>query len=272
MHVANFAKIAVFALALLLLEMAAPAAPAYAQGVAVNNIQIVGLKNLDQSIVLNALTIKPGQEISGNVLTELNRNSELLYATGYFQEPPQLSLDYLEGMTILVIEVLENPVFREVQFTGNTIYSDEELQEHITLTPGEVTNLRRLEDDIAVGVLGKYSEDGYVGAYIVEFALSTLEEDTGTVYVTIGEGVVDDIVFEGNEKTKESLLRMVVGRQVKTGELLAKDGVEKAMQDLYNMGIFEQVEPTMEPSVTPGNLILKFAVTEQFVCCIQNVL
>lgn len=262
MPIANFAKIAIFALALLLLEMAAPAAPAFAQGVVVNNTQIVGLKNLDQSIVLDALTIKPGQEISGNVLTELNRNSELLYATGYFQEPPALSLDYFEGKTILVIEVLENPVFREVKFSGNTIYSSEELQEFISLTPGEVTNLRRLEDDIAVGVLGKYSEGGYVGAYIVEFALSTLEEDAGTVYVTIGEGVVDDIVFEGNEKTKESLLRMVVGRQVKTGELLAKDGVEKAMQDLYNMGIFEQVEPTMQPSVTPGNLVLKFTVTE----------
>ncbi len=262
MPVANFAKISFFALVLLLLEMAAPPAPAYAQGVVINNIQMVGLKHLDQSIVLDALTIKPGQEITGNVLTELNRNSELLYATGFFQEPPRLSLDYFEGKTILVIEVLENPVFREVKFSGNTIYTDEELQEYITLTPGEVTNLRQLEDDIAVGVLGKYSEDGYVGAYIVEFALSTLEEDRGTVYVTIGEGKVDSIAFEGNEKTKESLLRMVVGRQVTTGELLRKGAVEKAMQDLYNMGIFEQVEPTMEPSVTPGNLVLKFVVTE----------
>jgi outer membrane protein insertion porin family len=134
--------------------------------------------------------------------------------------------------------------------------------QHITQTPGEVTNLRQLEEDISLGILGRYAEDGYVGAYIVEFALSTLEEDAGTVYVTISEGIVEDVVFEGNEKTKESLLRMVVGRQIELGQVLQKGAVEEAMQDLYNLGIFEQVEPTMDPAPTGGNVILRFSLVE----------
>lgn len=238
------------------------AVPSRAQGVLVNNIQITGLVNLDQAIVIDALSIKPGQEITGNVLTELNNNSEALYATGFFQEPPQLSLDYYEGKTILLISVLENPIFKDVVFTGNTIFPTDQLRALISQKPGEVTNLMQLEKDITDGILGLYVDQGYVGAYIQEFALSTLEADAGTVYITISEGMVDDITFEGNNKTKTSLLKMIVGRQLKAGEVLRKENVERSIEDLYNTGIFEQVEPTMEPAATGGNIIVKFKVTE----------
>lgn len=247
---------------LVALTITLAAAPSRAQGVLVNNIQITGLVNLDQSVVINALTIKPGQEISGNVLTELNKNSEALYATGFFQEPPQLSLDYYEGKTILFIKVLENPEFKDVVFTGNTIFPTEQLRAFITQAPGEVTNLMQLERDITDGILGLYVDQGYVGAYIQEFALSTLEEDKGTVYIAISEGMVEDITFEGNNKTKTSLLKMIVGRQLKAGEVLRKEKVEKSIEDLYNTGIFEQVEPTMEPAATGGNIIVKFKMAE----------
>jgi len=255
-------KLVFCSLLIFALEMAAPAPPCYAQGVVVDNIQITGLVNLEQSVVLDALSIKVGQEITGTVLSELNRNSQYLYETGYFQEPPELTLDYHEGLTILLIRVLENPPFKGVEFDGNTLYTSEELMQYITQVPGEVTNLRQLEEDISMGILGRYAEDGYIGAYIVEFALSTLEEDAGTVYITIAEGIVEDIVFEGNEKTKESLLRMVVSRRIKAGEVLKKDDAEKAMQDLYNLGIFEQVEPAMDPAPTGGNIILRFSLVE----------
>ncbi len=255
-------KLAALALLLSLAFSATMSVPSFAQGVIVNNIQVIGLVNLDQSIVINALTIKPGQEIPGNVLSELNKNSETLYNTGYFQAPPELALDYYEGRTILLIKVLENPVFKDVVFSGNTIFSAEQLRALITLKPGEVTNLKQLELDISEEILGLYARQGYVGAYIQEFALSTLEEDAGTVYITLSEGVIEDIVFEGNRKTKTSLLKMIVGRQLKVGETLKEERVEKAMQDLYNTGVFEQVEPTMEPAPTGGNIIVKFNLAE----------
>jgi outer membrane protein insertion porin family len=251
-------ELAFIAVLVLALELSAPPA-AYAQGVMVNNIQITGLVNLGQGVIIDALTIKPGAEITGNVLSELNKNAEALYNLGFFQTTPELSLDYLEGNTILLIKVLENPLFKDVVFKGNSIFSNEELRAFIKQQPGEVTNLKQMEQDISSGILGHYADEGYVGAYIQEFALSTLEEDAGTVYITISEGMIDDIVFEGNKKTKTSLLKMIVGRRLQVGQVLKKDAVEKSMQDLYNMGV---VEPTMEPAPTGGNIVVKFKVTE----------
>jgi outer membrane protein insertion porin family len=224
-------ELAFIAVLVLALECGAPPA-AYAQGVMVNNIQITGLVHIDQGVIIDALTIKPGAEITGNVLSELNKNAEALYNLGFFQTTPELSLDYLEGNTILLIKVLENPLFKDVVFKGNSLFTNEELRTFIKQQPGEVTNLKQMEQDISTGILGHYADEGYVGAYIQEFALSTLEEDAGTVYITISEGMIDDIVFEGNKKTKTSLLKMIVGRRLQVGQVLKKDAVEKSMQDL----------------------------------------
>lgn len=238
------------------------AVAAHAQGITINNIQIIGLEHLDESIVLDAMDIKVGTTITTNVLTELNKNSQYLYDTGYFQEAPKLSLDYYEERTILVIEVVENPLYQGIVITGNTIYPTGKLEKFITLQPGEVTNVRTLEDNISLGILKKYQDDGYVGAYIVDFRLSPSGEDAGTVYLQIGEGIVDQVVFEGNEKTRESLLQMLASRRIHSGSPLTKDAVQRLMQDLYNMGIFEQVEPSVEPSLKEGLINLKVNVVE----------
>ena len=235
---------------------------AHAQGITINNIQIIGLEHLDESVVLDSIDIKAGTTITANVLTELNKNSQYLYDTGYFQEPPALSLDYYEERTILVIEVLENPPYRGIVITGNTIYPTEELEPLITLTPGEVTNVRTLEDNISLGILKKYQDDGNVGAYIVDFRLSPSGDDAGTVYLQIGEGIVDQVLFEGNDKTSAALLRMLADRRIRSGSPLTKDAVQRLMQDLYNMGVFEQVEPSVEPSVKEGLIDLKVHVVE----------
>jgi len=234
----------------------------HAQGITINSIQIVGLQNLDERVVLDTLTIKAGQTITTNVMTELDNNSRALYDTGFFLEPPKLSLDYYEEKTILVVEVVENPPYKGIVITGNTIYPTEELAPLITLKPGEVINIRELEKNISDAILSKYQNDGYIGAYVVDFGIMTTGDERGMVYLTLGEGVVDDYAFEGNQKTKDSLLRMILGRRIQPGEPLKREDLEKAMQDFYNLGIFEKVEPGIEPSAKPGNIILKVAVSE----------
>ena len=253
-----------YLLSLLVICLAFAVKPSFsrAQGITINSIQIIGLENLDEKVVLDTLTIKAGQTITTNVMTELDNNSRALYDTGFFLEPPKLSLDYYEEKTILVVEVVENPLYKGIVITGNTIYPTEELAPLVTLKPGEVINIRQLEKNIADAILSKYQNDGYIGAYVVDFGIVTTGDERGTVYLTIGEGVVDDYAFEGNEKTKDSLLRMILGRRIQTGEALKRGDLEKAMQDFYNLGIFEKVEPGIEPSAKPGNIILKVTVVE----------
>lgn len=236
--------------------------PAHSQGITINSIQIIGLENLDERVVLDTITIKAGETITGNVVTELDKNSRALYDTGFFLEPPKLSLDYYEEKTILVVEVLENPPFRKLVISGNTIYPTEELLKAFTIQPGEVINVRKIEQQISEGILARYQGDGYIGSYIVDFGMVTTGEERGTIYITVGEGIVEDYAFEGNEKTKESLLRMLVSRHIKKGEVLRREKVEKVMQDFYNLGVFESVEPSIAPSEVQGNIILKISVTE----------
>ncbi len=251
-----------FFISLVLVLFLLRSSPIFAQGITVNSIQIIGLENLDERVVLDTIGIKAGETITGNVVSTLDENSRRLYDTGYFLEPPKLSLDYYEEKTILVVEVIENPPFRELIITGNTIYPTEELMKAFTTKQGEVINVRKLEEEIAQGIVDRYTGDGYIGAYIIDFGIVTTGEAKGTVYVTVGEGVIEDFSFEGNEKTKESLLRMMVSRHIHTGDVLRREKLERVMQDYYNVGIFEKVEPTIEPSETQGKIILKISVSE----------
>ncbi len=234
----------------------------FAQGITINSIQILGLENLDERVILDTLTIKAGQTIRTNVVTELEKNSRALYDTGYFLEPPKLSLDYYEEKTILIVEVVENPPYKGIEISGNTIYPSDELKKYISLREGEVINIRQLEEDIANGILKRYQDDGYIGAYVVDFGISTIGDKRGMVYLTLGEGVVEDYSFEGNEKTKDGFLEMLVSQHVKRGSVLKKSDLEKVMQDLYNLGVFEQVEPSIEPGTTEGKINLKINVVE----------
>lgn len=108
--------------------------PAFAQtagGFPVKSIQVLGNENVESAYILGLLSIRAGDYIGTNALTVIERNADILDRTGYFRERPILSYESYEDGAILVVEVKEWPLLKEIQFTGNTLYTGEELQAEV---------------------------------------------------------------------------------------------------------------------------------------------
>ncbi len=109
------------------LLMTLPASAQTAGGFPVKSIQVLGNENVETSYILGLLTIRAGDYIGTNALTVIERNADILDKTGYFRERPVLSYESYEDGAILVVEVKEWPLLTEIQFTGNTLYTGDEL-------------------------------------------------------------------------------------------------------------------------------------------------
>jgi len=122
-----FRFVAVCALASFMLAASPVAFAQGERGILIYSIQVIGNKNVESEYILSLLTIKAGDYISANAYTVLEKNADILERTGYFRERPVLSYEGYEQGAMLVIEVKEWPLFRELRFTGNSIFSGDEL-------------------------------------------------------------------------------------------------------------------------------------------------
>lgn len=97
------------------------------EGIMVKFINVIGNENIESDVIIDLLTIKAGDFIGSNAYTVLERNADILERTGWFRERPILSYEGYEDGARLVIEVKEWPLFKEIRFTGNGLFSDDEL-------------------------------------------------------------------------------------------------------------------------------------------------
>lgn len=87
--------------------------------------------------------------------------------------------------------------------------------------------LREIED--------LYLKQGYMLVSIPNVQVSA----DGTLHIDISEGIVEDIVIVGNEKTKNYVITREL--KLKKGKPFNKFLASRSMERLYNLGYFEDV-------------------------------
>ncbi len=241
-------------------------------GIEIRSITIEGLQRLDQSVVLTALTIKAGDVIVGNVTAKLNETADALYNSGWFRGRPELSLDSNDsGGAILRVVVQENPTYAGARITGNTIYTTERLVQEIEGAPGsepssamlqrgEVINAKKLVAALD-RILAVYHAGGYVGASYQDWSYRLLPPDEGLVEIILTEGVVEEIIVTGNDKTKQGVIDSQI-THMQPGKVLTRYDLEQDINDIYNTGLFEAVNPELEPSLVEGQVKVVISVEE----------
>ncbi|MCC7479457.1 BamA/TamA family outer membrane protein [bacterium] len=240
-------------------------------GIEIRSITIEGLQRLDQSVVLTALTIKAGDVIVGNVTAKLNETADALYNSGWFRGRPELELDSSEsGGAILRVVVQENPGYAGVRITGNTIYTTERLVQEIEGAPGsdnsammkrgEVINAKKLVAALD-RVLAVYHAGGYIGASYQDWSYRLVPPDEGVVEIILTEGIIEEIIVTGNDKTKQSVIDSQI-THMSPGQVLTRYDLEQDVNDIYNTGLFEAVNPELEPSLVEGQVKVVISVEE----------
>jgi outer membrane protein insertion porin family len=227
-------------------------------GIEIRQIKIIGLRFLDESAALSALTIKRGDVLVGNVTAKLAAAADALKKSGWFTGEPQLTLDSLDGpqgadtAAVLNVRIEENPRYNSIAFVGNSVYSSERLTQLVEaegsdrLVRGEVINSARLVRAMR-GVLKLYEDAGYIGAQIMGFDFNS----SGDVVARLMEGMIDEVIIVGLEDTRESIAYSRISN-LRPDTLLTRTALERDMNALYNTGLFETVVPSIEPSLRDG--------------------
>lgn len=183
------------------------------------------------------------------------RDRNALMNTGYFYEAYQTFEVIPEGV-VITFHVMENPILKQIVFTGNTLYSDKELQEIMTIPRGEILNSNTLHDNIAA-VQEDYHKEGFTLMKVTDM---NIDKD-GVLTLKINEGILEGYAVKGNKKTKDKVILREMRQEVGTpfNAKLAR----RSMQRVYNLGFFEDVNIKMNPGVEPNAVILEINVKEK---------
>ena len=235
----------------------------------VANVDIEGTNKRDKAEHLKDLPIKAGDIFIPQRAVD---GAQKIFKSGYFAtvEP---KIDRKADNTVsIVYQVQENPDVQSINFEGNTLYKDEELEKALGIKRGEILNGNLLNPDDN-GILKLYAKDGYSLARVETINVS----NEGVVNIGLTEGVVDSVTFEkapeknDNERqsSKRSTLRTkpyVFERyqELKPGQIFQDKNIESTVKELYRTGMFTKIVPSIEGKEDdPNARVIKLLVEER---------
>lgn len=251
-HYSRFMVIAVVCLSLM--ASAVPAAfAADFTGKTVTSVSVAGNTNVPAAKIMEKVKVKAGDAYD---LEKIKQDMQSIYDLGLFLDISVNFTPVPEGVKV-VYNVLENPIWKDVTFKGNTIVPTDKLRTMITLSKGNVTNTRDLSTNLRA-IEKYYHEQGYILAKVSDVTTSP----EGVLTITLSEGLLEDIVIKGHEKTKEFVISREL-YQLEKGKPFNINKVKRSVQRVYNLGYFEDVNMKLVPGRQPNAVVLELAIKEQ---------
>ena len=171
------------------------------------------------------------------------------------------------------IEEGEKYTYGNINFLGNTIYSDEQLNQVLKIKKGDTYNGVELEkriadssDPDAFDLTNLYQNNGYLFSTITPVEVSA-DGNVIDMEIRITEGkpaYFKNISVKGNNKTNDHVLF----RELRTrpGQLYSKSNVVRTVRELGQLGFFDaqEISPDFK-NVNPndGTLDMEYSVVEK---------
>jgi outer membrane protein insertion porin family len=160
-----------------------------------------------------------------------------------------------------------------IEFTGNTVYTDKYLKQKLGLYKGDIYNAVLLEKQVADNtnpdaddITNLYQNNGYMFSNVTPVETG-VRNDTIDFEIRISEGKLTyfkNISVTGNDKTNDH----VVYRELRTkpGQVYSKQNVIRSLRELGQMGFFdaEQLVPNIKnPNPNEGTVDVEYSVVEK---------
>ncbi|SFN27439.1 Beta-barrel assembly machine subunit BamA [Salegentibacter flavus] len=178
-----------------------------------------------------------------------------------------------ESITLnLKVEEGDQYYIGDIEFLGNSVYSDDQLQRVLGINKGDIYNGVLLDKRImdqsrpdAQDLSNLYKNNGYLFSNI-DLVETNVYNDTIDFEIRIMEGkeaYFNEIRVTGNDKTKDH----VIYRELRTkpGQKYSQEDVVSTVRELGQLGFFdaEQLEPNfVDPNPQTGTLDLEYSVVE----------
>lgn len=203
-----------------------------------------------------------------HVYTEEDLNEGIENLTGFYRENGHRDIRILqdtvyvydwrgnrEGVSIDV-RVDEGPQYRvrNVNWEGNTVYTDAELTQQLNFREGDVFNEKRFEENLYMrrddgDITSLYQNIGYlffevipdirvVGENQLDLHFDIIERDIATIR---------DVTFSGNTKTHDDVVRRTL--RTVPGQTYSRSAIIRSVRELSTLGYFnpEGIEPDLDP-------------------------
>ncbi len=176
---------------------------------------------------------------------------QAIMGIGYFTDVRVSTEKMLDGVK-LIFEVVENPIFQEVQITGLTKVDLEELKPFFSQKPGEIFNRVTFREDLSKAI--KYCQEKK-GLYIEPKNLGAngISPD-GIVKVELVELKFGKIKILGLVKTQEYVIRREL--TIKEGEIIDGNLLREDYYKLMRLRLFDGLDIRFEKSENPDSMDL----------------
>ena len=185
------------------------------------------------------------------------RDARIVKDTMYYVEPGKLQIDFQ-------IDEGKQYFFRDITWTGNSVYSSDVLNDILMIKKGDVYDVVTMEKRLFGGgkqseydISKLYRDNGYLFFNLQPVELN-IEGDSVDVEMRIVEGkpaTLNNIIINGNDLTNERVIR----RQVFTrpGYLFSQSDFERSIREIASMGQFDPEaisDPNTGYSIIPNQL------------------
>ena len=180
---------------------------AYAEGEKLSEVRIQGNRRIESAAILNVIKIRAG-DILFNDKTDADIRA--IYQLGHFQDIQVLKEESEKGV-VLVYQVQEKAIVREITFEGNKELTTEKLKEALEFRQNSVFSAKDLARSTAK-IKKMYGDEGY---YLADVQPEIKKSATGdlTVIIKVVEGekiLIKDIRLEGNKAFSNSKLKGIM--------------------------------------------------------------
>jgi outer membrane protein insertion porin family len=238
----------------------------------VTSIEIKGVKRIEEGAIIKRLNQKVGKPLSR---IDISKDIKTIYKMGYFEDV-RVEAEPYEGGIKLIYIVKEKPTIVRINFVGNRKFDDEKLKEHLTLSPGSISDITLIQSNVSA-LKSFYESKGYWLAQIIPIVKRISESET-TVTFLIKEGPkikIKKIIIEGNKTLSDKKIKKVM--KTKKWWILSfitgsgyyessemKDDIERIKDLYYNNGYLNVVvsEPEITLTKDKKGMIIKIRVSE----------
>ncbi|OUL36926.1 hypothetical protein BV372_04615 [Nostoc sp. T09] len=224
--------------------------------------------------VYSVIRTQPGRTTTRSQLQE---DINAIFGTGFFSNVQAVPEDTPLGVRVSFI-VQPNPVLTKVQIQANpgtgvtSVLPQTTADEVFRDQYGKILNLRDLQEGIKQ-LTKRYQDKGYVLANVIG---APQVSENGVVTLQVAEGVVENIrvrfrnkegqdTDEKGQPIRGRTQTYIVTRELelKPGQVFNRNTVQKDLQRVYGLGIFEDVNVSLDPGSDPSKVDVVVNVAER---------
>ncbi|MBK8357108.1 MAG: outer membrane protein assembly factor BamA [Saprospiraceae bacterium] len=135
--------------------------------------------------------------------------------------------------------------YRNINFKGNTLYTDEQLNNRLGVKLGDTYNQEKLDGRLRFSMDGSdvsslYLDDGYL-AFNIDAVETAVDNDSIDLEMRVFEGpqfTIDKVIIKGNDRTNEYVIRREL--YTKPGQKFSRQNLIRSQREIVNLGYFNQ--------------------------------